>query len=138
MGKEIQKKALLSVAIASLGMLIYISFRFEFRFGLAAVIALIHDVFIVFALYAIFKIPLNSSFVAAMLTIVGYSINDTIVVFDRIRENLKYMKKKDYAMLVNNSIKQTLTERSLHPDYINGNCYIVYSRVESIKNFLCH
>jgi len=135
-GKEIQKKALLSVAIAALGMLIYISFRFEFRFGLAAVIALIHDVLIVFALYAVFRIPLNSSFVAAMLTIVGYSINDTIVVFDRIRENLKYMKKKDYALLVNHSIKQTLT-RTINTSLTTLMAIVVLYiiGVESIKEF---
>ncbi len=136
MGKETRKKAFLSITIAAIGMLIYITFRFEFKFGLAAIIALIHDVLVVFALYAIFRIPLNSSFVAAMLTIVGYSINDTIVIFDRIRENLKFMRKRDYATIVNDSISQTLT-RSINTSittlmtitalYILG--------VESIKQF---
>lgn len=108
-GSEIQKKAWLSIIIATLGMLIYISFRFEVKFGLAAIIALVHDVLVVLAVYAIFNIPLDSSFVAAILTIVGYSINDTIVIFDRIRENLKLMKKDTYEDIINTSIKQTVT-----------------------------
>ncbi|WP_168198268.1 protein translocase subunit SecF [Crassaminicella thermophila] len=135
-GKEIQKKALLSIAIAALGMLIYITFRFEFKFGVSAIITLLHDIFVVLAIYAIFRIPINSSFIAAMLTIVGYSINDTIVVFDRIRENIKFMKKKNYDDIVDASVNQTLT-RSINTSlttlititalYILG--------VESIKEF---
>lgn len=108
-GSEIQKKALLSVVLATVGILIYTSFRFEVKFGIAAIIALIHDGLVVFAIYSIFKIPLDSTFVAAILTIVGYSINDTIVVFDRIRENLKSMKKESYEDIANVSIKQTLS-----------------------------
>jgi len=108
-GKEIRNKALLSILIAAVGMLIYISYRFEFRFGLAAVIALIHDVSIVLSVYAIFRIPINGSFVAAILTIVGYSINDTIVVFDRIRENLRFIKKSNYAQVANDSVNQTVS-----------------------------
>lgn len=108
-GKEIRDKALLAILIASLGMLIYITYRFEFRFGIAAIIALIHDVLIVASVYAIFRIPLNGPFVAAILTIVGYSINDTIVVFDRIRENLRFLKKSNYVNIANDSINQTLT-----------------------------
>jgi len=108
-GKEIQKRALISILISSLGILLYVSFRFEVKFGIAAIIALTHDILVVLAIYAIFRIPINSSFVAAMLTIVGYSINDTIVVFDRIRENIKFMKKKNYNELANISIQQTLS-----------------------------
>lgn len=107
-GSEIQRKALISVILATIGILIYTSFRFEVSFGLAAIIALIHDALVVFAVYAMFNIPLDSTFVAAILTIVGYSINDTIVVFDRIRENLKLMKKDKYDDVANTSIKQTL------------------------------
>lgn len=107
-GSEIQRKAILSVIIATIGMLIYISFRFEVKFGLAAIIALIHDSLVIFAVYAVLNIPLDSTFVAAILTIVGYSINDTIVVFDRIRENLKLMKKEKYEDIVNVSIKQVI------------------------------
>lgn len=108
-GREIQKKALISIVISAIGMLIYITFRFEIRFGLAAITALIHDVLIVVAVYAILRIPINMPFVAAILTILGYSINDTIVVFDRIRENLRFLKKGNYAELANDSITQTIT-----------------------------
>ena len=107
-GKETQKKAVISVLIASICMLAYITLRFEFLFGVAAVIALLHDVLIGIAVYSIFKVPVNSSFIAAMLTIVGYSINDTIVVFDRIRENIKKMRKSKYEEIVELSISQTL------------------------------
>ena len=107
-GKEIQKRALISVIISALCVLIYVSIRFELKFGVAAIIALIHDILVVLAIYSIFRITVNSSFVAAMLTIVGYSINDTIVVFDRIRENIKFLKKKNYTELANISIGQTM------------------------------
>ena len=108
-GKEIQGKALLSMLIAAVGMLIYITIRFEFSFAISAIIALTHDVLIVLAMYSILRVPVNSPFVAAILTILGYSINDTIVVFDRIRENLKFMKKADYTQVANDSISQTIT-----------------------------
>lgn len=108
MGKEIAQKALLSILIASIGMLAYITFRFEFKFGIAGIIALIHDVLVVVAIYGLFRIPMNSSLVAAVLTVVGYSINDTIVVFDRIRENIKFMKKANYTEIADISINQTL------------------------------
>ncbi len=107
-GSEIARKALISIVIASLGMLAYITFRFEFKFGIAGIIALIHDVLVVVAIYGLFQIPMNSSLVAAILTVVGYSINDTIVVFDRIRENVKFMKKSNYAEIADLSINQTM------------------------------
>ncbi|MCC5911537.1 MAG: protein translocase subunit SecF [Clostridiaceae bacterium] len=107
-GQEIQNRALIAIIISAIGMLIYITFRFEFRFGLAAIAALIHDILIVLAVYSILRIPVNSPFVAAMLTILGYSINDTIVVFDRIRENLKFMKKSNFEQVANDSIAQTI------------------------------
>lgn len=135
-GSEIQRKALLSIFIATMGMLVYISFRFELKFGLAAIIALIHDVLIALAVYAIFKLPLDSSFVAAMLTIVGYSINDTIVVFDRLRENLKFMKKEKYEDIVNTSIKQTISRTintSLTTLLAIGTLYVL--GVDTIKDF---
>ncbi|SES73579.1 protein translocase subunit secF [Natronincola peptidivorans] len=108
-GREIQNRAFLSMIISAIGMLIYISYRFEFRFGIAAIVALIHDILIVLAVYSIFRIPVNSPFVAAMLTILGYSINDTIVLFDRIRENVKFIKKSNYEQVANDSISQTIT-----------------------------
>ena len=89
MGEEIKKKALLSSSIAAVGMLIYITWRFELRFAFAAIVALVHDILITLSIYAIFGIPANNAFIAAILTIIGYSINDTIVIFDRIREETR-------------------------------------------------
>lgn len=136
-GKEISNKALLSIGIAAVGMLIYISFRFYFRFGVAAILALVHDVLVVLSVYAVFRIPVNSPFIAAILTIVGYSINDTIVVFDRLRENLKYKKRKDtYFEVADKSIKQTLT-RSINTSIttllVIGCLYFL--GVDSIREF---
>ncbi|MDW7672847.1 MAG: protein translocase subunit SecF [Bacillota bacterium] len=107
-GREIRDRAFLSMLIAAAGMLLYITFRFELSYGLAAILALLHDILIVLAVYVIFRIPLNSPFVAAMLTVLGYSINDTIVVFDRIRENRKTMKKFNYEQLATDSVNQTV------------------------------
>lgn len=107
-GKEIQNKALIAIVIATIGMLIYISVRFEFKFGISAIVALLHDVLITLSIYSIFRIQVDSAFVAAMLTIVGYSINDTIVLFDRVRENLKQFKKTEYNKLIDTSISQTI------------------------------
>lgn len=107
MGTEIKRKALISTAIATALMLIYISWRFELTFGIAAIIALIHDILIMVSVYAILRIPVNSSFIVAILTILGYSINDTIVIYDRIRENLKLYPKEKLENIINNSIKQS-------------------------------
>ena len=107
-GKELTRNAIISVLVACVAMLIYIAIRFEFNFGVAALTALLHDVLITLAVYAIFNIPVNSSFIAAMLTIVGYSINDTIVVFDRIRENNHSMRRSTPTEIANVSINKTL------------------------------
>lgn len=107
---EMRRDAIIAVLIAAFGILLYTSFRFhDFRFGLAAVIALMHDVLVVFAVYSVLYIPINNSFIAAMLTIVGYSINDTIVLFDRVRENQNGMKIGDYSGVINLSISQTIS-----------------------------
>jgi preprotein translocase SecF subunit len=89
-------------------MLVYIIIRFEWKFGVAAIIALLHDILILVGFYGLFQIPINSPFIASVLVIVGYSINDTIVIFDRIRENLKIMKKTKFDALIDTSINQTL------------------------------
>ena len=111
---EAQMDAIVAVAIATVCMLLYIWFRFkDIRFGASAVIALIHDVMVVLAFYAVTRVSVGSTFIACMLTIVGYSINATIVIFDRIRENIKSMTRRDDLQeLVNHSITQTLS-RSL-------------------------
>lgn len=107
-GKELRNNALAAVLIAALGMLIYIIIRFEWKFGLAAITGVAHDVLLVLAFYGLFSVTINSPFIAGILTVVGYSINDTIVVFDRIRENLGIMKKSNTEDLIDTSINQTL------------------------------
>ncbi len=109
MGDEIKKKALLSASIAAVAMLIYITWRFELKFAIAAIIALLHDVLVTLSIYAIFKIPANSAFIAAILTILGYSINDTIVIFDRIREETRLNPRRSIEDTINGSIKKSLT-----------------------------
>jgi len=110
-GKELARKAIYAVIWASLGIIIYVTIRFEYRFAIAAIIALIHDAFFVITLFSILRLEVDLPFIAAVLTIVGYSVNDTIVIFDRIRENLKTAKIKridDLENLVNLSLNQTL------------------------------
>lgn len=109
---EMQRNAVISVLISTILMLIYIAVRFsDVKFGAAAVIALLHDVLVVFAIYSIGRLSVGNTFIACMLTIVGYSINATIIIFDRIRENLVTMngKGETYANIVNTSISQTFT-----------------------------
>ncbi len=108
---EAQTDAVVAVAIATVCMLLYIWFRFkDIRFGASAVIALIHDVLVVLAFYAVTRVSVGSTFIACMLTIVGYSINATIVIFDRVRENMRSMTRKDDLQeMVNHSITQTLS-----------------------------
>lgn len=106
---ELRKNAILALAVAAALMLVYIAFRFEIKFAVAGVLAIIHDILITIGIFALLNIEIDSTFVAAILTIVGYSINNTIVVFDRIRENMKYAKKEPLAHVVNRSISQTLT-----------------------------
>lgn len=112
-GNELKQKALLSLSIAIIAMLIYVGFRFELKYGAAAVLALVHDVLITLSVYFIFHLPINTSFIAAVLTIIGYSMNDTIVIFDRIRENLKNMRKTELKEVVDHSISQTIV-RSIY------------------------
>ena len=112
-GAELANKAFIAVSVAMDLILVYIAVRFEFGFGVAALLSLLHDVLITVGVYAIFQVPVNSPFIAAILTIVGYSINDTIVIFDRIRENLKIMRRKPIEEVTNLSITQTI-HRSLN------------------------
>lgn len=109
-GAELQRKALLAIMLSFLLTLIYLAIRFEFRFGLAAVIATIHDILLTLSFIAIFRIEMLLPTIAAILTIVGYSLNDTIVVFDRVRENLhaKGARKLDQVVLINRSLNETL------------------------------
>ena len=115
MGSELIMNALWALVLSWLLIIVYVSYRFEFRFGISAVLALIHDILIVLSVFSLLQKQVDSSFIAALLTIVGYSINDTIVIFDRIRENLKlhFRRGGDINELVNTSIYQTLT-RSIY------------------------
>lgn len=109
-GSELTRNAIYALLIAFVLKLVYIAFRFEFKFGISAIIALFHDILVVLGLFSIFWWEVDSTFVAAILTVIGYSINDTIVIFDRIRENLKRRKKgQDVDTLANDSIMQTMT-----------------------------
>jgi preprotein translocase subunit SecF len=136
-GKDLQRQALLASVVAIICLLIYITLRFEFLFGVATIICLLHDLMIVLSVYAVFHIYVTSNFIAAMLTILGYSINATIVVFDRVREERKKMGKREYANVIDVSVKKSL-KRTLYTMvttlltmislYIFG--------VESIRNFL--
>lgn len=135
---EMQRDAFISVIIAAVCMLIYIWVRFkDIRFGASAVIALIHDVLVVLAFYAVARVSVGATFIACMLTIVGYSINATIVIFDRVRENMRAMSRKDDLQdMVNQSISQTLS-RSIFTSlttFIMVAALYVYG-VSSIREF---
>ena len=108
-GEELKGKALLAIFWSLLGIILYIWWRFEFTYGLAAIAALFHDVLITVGIFSILGKEITLPIIAALLTIVGYSLNDTIVVFDRIREDLKLYRKSDYATVINKSINQTLS-----------------------------
>jgi len=112
-GKDLREKALLAVGLSCIGMLIYIWFRFEFRFGLGAIVGLIHDVLITMGVLSLTNTPVDLPVVAALLTIVGYSVNDTIVVCDRIRENMPKMTKQKLSDIINISVNQTLSRTIL-------------------------
>lgn len=107
-GQELRQQAIMATLLALAGMLVYIAFRFEWIYGVAAVLAVFHDVVITVGLFSLTDKEISLTVVAALLTLVGYSMNDTIVVFDRIRENLKVVRRMHYTELVNLSINQTL------------------------------
>lgn len=111
-GQELVKNALKALMFAALGIIIYVAFRFEWRMGVASIVSLLHDAFLMVAIFSILRLEVDITFIAAVLTIVGYSINDTIVTFDRIRENLhrseKITSEDELATIVNKSLRQTL------------------------------
>lgn len=108
-GDELTRNGILAVVLASVGIVFYITWRFEFNFAIGGIVALLHDILIMIVFMAVSQLEVDSTFIAALLTTLGYSINDTIVVFDRIRENIKGGKyKNDIKALVNDSIMQTL------------------------------
>jgi preprotein translocase subunit SecF len=108
-GAELRKKAVLATLYALAGMLVYIAFRFEWIYGLGAVIAVFHDTIITIGLFSLFNKEITMTVIAALLTLVGYSMNDTIVIFDRIRENLKILRREPLESLMNKAVNQTLS-----------------------------
>ncbi len=112
-GSEMRQRGVLAVSMALLGMLAYIWWRFEIRFGIGALVALVHDVFVSLALFTIAGFEFNLTTVAGFLTLVGYSVNDSVVVFDRVRENLRQMRSKPLVDIMNVSINQTLSRTIL-------------------------
>ncbi|HHV29719.1 MAG TPA: protein translocase subunit SecF [Clostridium sp.] len=143
-GAELLTKGLLAVALSMVLLILYIGIRFNMMSGLVAgftaVVAVLHDVLMMVAVYAVFNIPVNDSFIAAVLTILGYSVNDTIVIYDRIRENSKISRKDSIRALVNNSINQSMT-RTINTTVTTLICVItvyafaVYNGIGSIQEF---
>ncbi len=112
-GADLRHKALLAILYSIIGILIYVTWRFEFRFAVAAIAALVHDVLIIISAFSLMHLEFTLPVIAAILTIIGYSLNDTIVVFDRIRENLKNLRKETISDLINTSINQTISRTIL-------------------------
>lgn len=135
-GIELANNAFWMSILAVFCILIYVTLRFEFASGTVAIIALVINIGIMVTLYTLFRIPVNTSFIAAVLTVLGYSINDTIIIFDRIRENVKFAKKETYSEIVEKSIWQTLN-RSINTVFTSVlTILILYIiGVPSIKEF---
>jgi preprotein translocase subunit SecF len=112
-GAQLRRQAVLATLYALAGMLVYIAFRFEWVYGAAAVIAVFHDVLITLGFFSLFHYEISLTVIAALLTLVGYSMNDTIVIFDRVRENLRLMRREPFSEIVNKSINQTLSRTIL-------------------------
>jgi len=108
-GQELREKGEWAMLVALLSILVYIGFRFEFIYGVGAIVALIHDVVITLGFFSLFQIEFDLSVLSAILAVIGYSLNDTIVVYDRIRENTRVIKTTDYQNILNNSVNQTLS-----------------------------
>lgn len=143
-GKETLEKGILAVVISSLLILFYVAWRFSvlsgFSAAVCAILALLHDTGVMFGIYVVFKLPLNDIFIATILTVIGYSMNDTVVVYDRIRENTNLMKKSDLGSIVNVSIHQSLS-RSINTMVTTLICIVVLlvfsmvNNIGSLKDF---
>src|SRR5439155_19959406 len=112
-GKQLTKQAWIAVGLSLAGMLVYLGFRFEWIYGVAAVVTVFHDTLITVGAFSLTNTPITLTVIAAILTLIGYSNNDTIVVFDRIRENIKLMRREKLSEVVNRSINQTLSRTIL-------------------------
>lgn len=108
-GQDLQRRAILVTLISCLGMLVFIAFRFEWIYGVAAIVATLHDVIVTLGMFSLFQWEISLTFIAAILTLIGYSMNDTIVIFDRIRETLKIRRREDLTKVTNDAINQTLS-----------------------------
>ncbi|MBX5475529.1 MAG: protein translocase subunit SecF [Clostridia bacterium] len=108
-GSELRRDAILAVGLATVAMIVYLTIRFEIRFAIAAIAAMLHDILLTVGTFAVFRLPVDTSFVVAVLTVYGYSVNDTIIIFDRIRERLHARRKEPLEELINVSINQTLS-----------------------------
>ncbi len=108
-GQEMASKGVLAIVVALLGTMVYIAMRFDFRFAVGSTVALIHDPIIIMGWFALFRIEFNLIALAAVLTVIGYSLNDTIVIFDRVRENFRKFRKMDATDIMNQAINQTLS-----------------------------
>jgi preprotein translocase subunit SecF len=112
-GGDLRRQAVMATVYALVGILIYIAFRFEWIYGLAAVLAVFHDTLVTLGFFSLFNYEINLTVIAALLTLVGYSVNDTIVIFDRVRENLKVRRRDDLETVLNDSINQTFSRTIL-------------------------
>jgi preprotein translocase subunit SecF len=112
-GSELREKGLMAMVLAIIGILIYVSFRFEWRFAVASVMALVHDVTIAMGMIVLFQVEVNLDILAALLTILGYSLNDTIIVFDRIREGIRMIKEPELGAIIDESVSRTLSRTTL-------------------------
>lgn len=125
-GDELRNKGLMAIAVSLIAILIYIALRFEWRFALAAIISEIHDIVITLGAISLFKIDVNLDTLAAVLTVLGYSLNDTIIIFDRIREGIKTSKKTELAPIINESVSATLSRTVLTSGLTLATVVILY------------
>ena len=136
-GKDLQRVAVTASIVAAIGILIYITFRFDFRSGLSAIACLLHDVLVILSFYVIFRFPMNINFIAAALTIVGYSINATIVIFDRVREESRLVRKESFENVVDKSVWASMG-RSINTTFTTLVMIVLLlvMGVPSIRNFM--
>jgi preprotein translocase SecF subunit len=134
-GKQLTRDSIIALVVAILAVLVYVIFRFETNYGIAAIAALLHDILMTVSVYAILQLPVNTPFIAAILTIVGYSLNDTIVIFDRIRGNVKKMRSSSSEDIANKSVTQTMT-RSINTTLTTlVSIVAVYFFVPTVRDF---
>ena len=136
-GKETLQRGILAIVLSSILILLYVTVRFTimsgFSAGFTAVLALVHDALVIFGIYVVFRLPLNDGFIAAVLTIIGFSVNDTIIMYDRIRENSTLLRKQPLYDIVNTSVKQTLS-RSINTTITVLMCLVILGIFAGINN----